>query len=145
MIPFLSMINNPIPLPEAKGIVTCEAGAKPKPHELTTAIALANAGYNIRFISNNKTIGMADCYVNNTIFEIKAPEGKSTACIERNLRKAVNHQSGNIIIDSFRVKNIQDRSIKNFLIERLKLKHGIKRILFVNRKRSVIDINKLIK
>ncbi len=127
-----------------KGIVTREAGAKPKPHEYATAEALADAGYNVRFIPSNGNIGMADCYVNDTIFEIKAPEGKTINCIERNLRKAVNHQSPNIVLDSFRIKNIQDRSIQSFLLERLKRRHGIQRILFVNRKRKVIDINRLL-
>lgn len=69
-------------------------------------------------------------YINNTIFEIKAPEGKTTTCVERNLRKAVDHQSSNIVIDSFRMKNIQDRSIQSFLIERLKRRHGVRRIIF---------------
>ncbi|MBQ3413348.1 hypothetical protein IJH33_00625 [Candidatus Saccharibacteria bacterium] len=87
---------------------------------------------------------MADCYVNNTIFEIKAPEGKTTDCIERNLRKAVDHQSPNVVLDSFRMKNIQDKSIQNFLLERLKRRHGIQRIIFVNRKREAIDINSLL-
>ena len=83
----------------------------PKPHEKKTAEALRNAGYKIIFIPSSTCIGMADCYINNTIFEIKAPEGKTTKCIERNLRKALNHQSPNIVVDSFRMKNIRDRSI----------------------------------
>ena len=87
-----------------KGTVTREGGAKPKPHEYITAEALADAGYNVRFIPSSTAIGMADCYLNNTIFEIKAPEGKTTKCIERNLRKAI----------------------------------------FVNRKREVVDINDLL-
>lgn len=138
------MRKNPRPSVAMKGIVTREAGAKPKPHEYATAEALADAGYNVRFIPSNGNIGMADCYVNDTIFEIKAPEGKTINCIERNLRKAVNHQSPNIVLDSFRIKNIQDRSIQSFLLERLKRRHGIQRILFVNRKRKVIDINRLL-
>ena len=138
------MKKNPKPLAIIKGTVTLEAGAKPKPHEYVTAEALADAGYNVRFIPSRIHMRMADCYVNNTIFEIKAPEGKTTACIERNLRKAVDHQSPNIVLDSFRMKNIQDRSVQNFLLERLKLRHGIQRIIFVNRKRKVIDINSLL-
>ena len=128
-----------------KGIVTREPGAKPKPHEYFTAEALADAGYNVRFIPSSVNMSMADCYINNTIFEIKAPEGKNTDCIERNLRKAVHHQSPNIVFDSFRIKNMQDRSIQSFLLERLRRGHGIQRILFVNRKREVIDINELLK
>ncbi len=127
-----------------KGTVTREGGAKPKPHEYVTAEALADAGYNVRFIPSSVNMGTADCYIDNTIFEIKAPEGKTTACVERNLRKAVDHQSVNVVLDSFRMKNIQDRSVQSFLLERLRLRHGIQRIIFVNRKREAIDINSLL-
>ena len=129
----------------SKGIITCEGGAKPKPHEYATAAALADYGYNVRFIPNSTVVSMADCYINGIIFEIKAPEGKTTDCVERNLRKALNHQSSNIVLDSFRMKNIQDRSIKSFLAERLRAKHGLRRIIFVNRRREVIDINKMLR
>ncbi|MBQ9403063.1 hypothetical protein IJU22_00615 [Candidatus Saccharibacteria bacterium] len=139
------MKKNPRPSITIKGVITQEDGAKPKPHEHITAEALADSGYNVRFIPSSVNIGMADCYVNNTIFEIKAPEGKTTACVERNLRKAVDHQSPNIVLDSFRMKNVQDKSIQNFLLERLKRRHGIQRIIFVNRKRKAIDINELLR
>ena len=51
-----------------KGTVSFENGAKPKPHEITTAMALADAGYNVRFIPSSTVVGMADIYLNNTIF-----------------------------------------------------------------------------
>ena len=137
------MKKNPTPS-TIKGIVTRESGARPKPHEYVTAEALADSGYNVRFIPSSTNISMADCYVNNTIFEIKAPEGKTTDCIERNLRKAIDHQSPNIVLDSFRMKSIQDKSIQSFLLARLKRGHGIQRIIFVNRKRKAIDINDLV-
>lgn len=70
------MKKNPKPFSTIKGTVTREGGAKPKPHEYITAEALADSGYNVRFIPSNMNIGMADCYINNTIFEIKAPEVK---------------------------------------------------------------------
>ena len=138
------MKKNPKPK-KTKGKISCEGGAKPKPHENRTAYALADAGYTVRFIPNSTIIGMADCYINGTIFEIKAPEGQTTNCIERNLRKALDHQSSNIVIDSFRMKNLQDKSIQNYLTERLRRKHGIQRIIFVNRKRKVVDINELVR
>lgn len=128
-----------------KGIVTREPGARPKPHEYFTAEALADAGYSVRFIPGNANMSTADCYINNTIFELKAPEGTSIKCVERNLRKAVNHQSPNVVIDSFRIKNIHDRSIQNYLIECLKRRHGVQRAIFVNRKREVVDINQLMR
>ncbi|MBR2998560.1 hypothetical protein IKF34_02185 [Candidatus Saccharibacteria bacterium] len=137
------MKNNPRPY--KKGTIICEDGAKPKPHEKITARALADAGYIIRFIPSSTVIGMADCYINNTIFEIKAPEGKTTDCIERNLRKAIDHQSSNIVLDAFRMKGTKDENIQSFLKTRLSMKHGIQRIIFINRKRQAIDINKLIR
>ena len=137
--------KNPQPKPFKKGNISCENGAKPKPHEWPTAYALADAGYDIRFIPNSKVIGMADSYINNTIFEFKAPEGKTINSVERNIRKALDHQSPNIVIDSFRIKNVQDRSIQSFLIGRLQRGHGIMRIFFIDRKRNVVDINKLVR
>lgn len=128
-----------------KGTVSFENGAKPKPHEIPTAMALADAGYNVRFIPSSTVVGMADVYLNNTIFEMKAPEGRNSNCIERNLRKALDHQSCNIVIDSFRMKDIRDHSIQNFLADRLRRGHGIKRLIFVNRKREVVDINEIVR
>lgn len=139
------MKKNPRPSVTIKGIVAREPGARPKPHEYFTAEALADAGYNVRFISDKTNMSIADCYINNTIFEIKAPEGKTVDCIERNLRKALDHQSPNIVVDSFRIKRLRDQSIQNFLLERLKYRHGIQRILFVNRRREVVDINGLLR
>lgn len=138
------MQKNPKPRKNVKGNITFENGARAKFHEMITAEALADFGYDVRFLPSNVNMGAADCYVNNTIFEIKAPEGKTTDCVERNIRKALDHQSPNIIIDSFRMKNIQDRSVQSFLAERLGRRHGIRRIIFVNRKREVVDINGLI-
>ncbi|MBR3594723.1 hypothetical protein IKL45_00585 [Candidatus Saccharibacteria bacterium] len=138
------MKNNPRPL-TIKGTISCEGGAKPKLHETTTAYALADAGYNVRFIPSSTIIGLADIYINNTIFEMKAPEGSTTKSIERNIVKAVHHQSGNIVIDTIRMKNVRDKSVQSFLVERLREGKGIQRILFVNRKREVIDINALMR
>ena len=139
------MRKNPKPSVAGKGVVTREAGAKPKPHEYVTAEALADAGYNVRFIQSSVNMSMADCYVNDTLFEMKAPEGRTIKCVERNLRKAVNHQAPNIVIDSFRVRDIQDRSIQSFLITCLRRGRGLQRVLFVNRKREVVDINQLLR
>ena len=127
-----------------KGNIIIEQGVNVWPHELHTATALANAGYDIRFIPENKTMGSADAYVNNTIFEFKAPEGSSAKSIQRNIVRAINHQSANIVIDSFRMKKIRDSSIQSFLISRLKKGKGIKRLLFVTKSGKVVDINDLV-
>ena len=128
-----------------KGNVTIEGGANVWPHELRTAIALANAGNNVRFIPANASLASADAYVNNTLFEFKSPEGSSINSVNNNLQKALRRQSKNIVIDSFRVKNVQDRSILHFLEGRLRQKQGIKRLLFVTRDGKVVDINAIVR
>ncbi len=87
---------------------------------------------------------MADCYINDTLFELKAPEGKSIKCVERNLVKAINHQSPNVVIDSFRIKNVQDRSFKVTCCLACGVGVGCDGYFFVNRQRKVIDINSLL-
>lgn len=133
------------PKNEIKGNVTIEGGANVWPHELHTAMALANAGYNVRFIPASISLASADAYVDNTLFEFKSPEGASVKSIDNNLQKALRRQSKNIVIDSFRVKNVQDRSILHFLEGRLRQKQGIRRLLFVTRDGKVIDINALVR
>ena len=128
-----------------KGMITIEEGANIWPHELHTATALANAGYTVRFIPNNASLASADAYVNNTLFEFKSPEGSSIKCVENNLQKALRRQSCNIVIDSSRLKHVQDRSVTHYLLERAKRKQGIKRLLHVTREGKVIDINELMR
>lgn len=128
-----------------KGTITIEEGANIWPHELHTATALANAGYTVRFIPNNASLASADAYVNNTLFEFKSPEGSSVKSIQRNLVKAFNRQSPNVVIDSSRMKNVKDASIRNYLVSRLKAGKGLKRLLFVTRTENVIDINELVR
>lgn len=53
--------------------------------------------------------------------------------------------SKNVVIDPFRVKNVQDRSILHFLEEKARRKQGIRRLIFVTREGKVIDINALVR
>lgn len=126
------------------GKITIEGGANVWPHEIETAKALVNIGLDVKFIPSNNSMCSADAYLNRTIFEFKAPEGTSIKSVERNLIKAINNQSPNVVLDSVRMKNVRDESIKNFLITKVREKRGLKRVYFVNRKREVIDINKIV-
>lgn len=133
------------PIKHSKGGYFVDGNADPKPHELAMAKALAKAGYIIRFLPNPTVIGTADAHIENTIFEFKAPEGSSVKSIERNIVKALNHQSTNIVIATFRMKNIQDRSAQNYLITLLKAGKGIQRLMLITRDNKVIDINALLR
>ena len=98
----------------------------------------------LKFIPRHNSLRTADAYIENTMFEFKSPEGSTIKCIENNLQKALRYQSRNIVMDSYRVKMVQDRSIRNYLVTRMRQKRGIKRLFFVNRAGEVIDISKLI-
>lgn len=124
------------------GKIIIEPGVKNVlPWEMHSALALKEAGYTVRFIPKHDSARTADAFLDDTQFEFKSPEGSNIKSIENNLQKALRYQSKNIVIDSCRVKNLQDRSIQNYLIARLKRKKGIKRIIFVTRNGKVIDIN----
>lgn len=111
------------------------------PWKMHSALALKEADYTVRFIPKHDSARTADAFLDDTQFEFKSPEGSNIKGIENNLQKALRYQSKNIVIDSCRVKNLQDRSIQNYLIARLKRKKGIKRLIFITRNGKVIDIN----
>lgn len=114
------------------------------PHEINTALALGKAGYKVVFLKPHNDLKTADAYANGIQSEFKSSEGSKSRTIEHVIKKAAK-QSENLVFDSCRMKNIRDQSIQNFLIKLLKTNRiGIKRILFVNRNRDVVDINKLI-
>lgn len=116
------------------------------PHERVTAKALAQSGYNIEFrISKNKAfIKSPDILIDNTLWEMKSPVSNKLAAVERNLKKA-HRQSENIVFDSLRMAKLPDISIRRELIKQFKLTRNIRRLLFVNKKRAVIDIGRLTK
>ena len=128
-----------------KGRIVISPGVKNiLPWEIHSAIALKEIGYIVTFVPAHNSLRSADAYLNNTLFEFKSPEGSTIKCVENNLQKALRYQSKNIVIDSIRMKKVQDRSIKNYLIAKMKRKHGIKRLIFVTRAGEAIDIGNLI-
>lgn len=126
------------------GKVIIPAGVSPWGHELKTAHALARAGHIVEFvpICNGHKIKTADVMINGTCYEMKSPQTDKLSAVERNLKRATK-QSGNIIIDAHRMNKLHDSTVQRFLIQKLKQQKTIKKILFVNRKREVIDISGL--
>ena len=128
-----------------KGVISIEGGVNIWPHELHIATALVNAGHNVRFIPAHNSIRSADAYVDNTIFEFKSPEGSNIRAVERNIVKAINHQSPNVAISTLRMKKIKDRSVKNYLVANYSRLKGIKHLIFVTRDGVAIDINDIVR
>lgn len=114
-------------------------------HELRTAQALVKSGFTVEFIENSPRHQhkSPDIILGGLKWEIKSPKTDKLSAIERNLKRA-SKQSENIVIDSQRMSKLHDNTIQRKLTEKLKTQKAIKHILFVNRKRQVIDIGKLI-
>jgi len=128
-----------------QGKIIEPAGCNIHDHEQQTARALVNAGYTVRFIPESKRDGdnSPDILMNGELWEMKSPNTDKLNQIKNNLKRA-RRQSQNVIIDSQRVKYIPDQIIQKFLVARYKEQKTIKGLLFVNRKRKVIDITKLV-
>jgi hypothetical protein len=112
------------------------------PHEIKTAQALAGVGYSIEFIrsSTRNREHSADAYLDGIKFEFKSPKSSKMDAVERNLKRATK-QSCNIVLDSRRIKRVPDAAIQRELSAQLSKSKVIKRILFVNRHGTVIDIS----
>ena len=128
------------PVTNIPGVVTIEGVVNVWDHELFIAKALVAAGHNVRFIPAHNEVHSADAYVDNTIFEFKSPEGSTIRSVERNILKAINRQSANVVICTIRMKKIQDRSVIKYLSTNYPRFRGIKRLIFVNREGKAIDI-----
>ena len=114
-------------------------------HELDTARALANHGYEVEFLrtSNMPRHKTPDILMDGLQWELKSPRTDKLSAIERNLKRA-SKQSQNIITDTHRLQRLHDASVQKLLIQKLRGQKTIQRLLLVNRKREVIDIASLI-
>jgi hypothetical protein len=128
-----------------KGEIRIPAGVNVWKHELSTANALAQAGYIVEFLPTKdiKDMKSPDILMDGEKWELKAPKTDKLSAIERNLKRATK-QSGNVVIDSHRLQKIHDSTVQMFLLQKFKQQKTIKKLLFVDRKHQVIDISKLI-
>lgn len=126
----------------SRGKVVVPANANPWPHELRVAKILALAGHAVKFIpeSNAKT---ADVLLDGIEFEIKSPKSANANSLEHILKKAIK-QSCNIIIDTSRMKNIRDDNTRRFLINQVKIRKQIKKLIMVTKQGQIIDISALV-
>jgi hypothetical protein len=128
-----------------KGEIRIPAGINVWKHELSTANALAEAGFIVEFLPTKdiKNAKSPDILMDGEKWDLKAPMTDKLSASERNLKRATK-QSINIIIDSRRLRKIHDSTVQNFLLQKFKQQKTIKKLFFINRKHQVIDISKLI-
>ena len=115
---------------------------KPWPHELRVAKILADAGYIVEFLPTgpHKT---ADILLDGIEFEIKTPEKFNPNTLDHTIRRAI-RQSPNLIIDTSRLKYIDEVKTKRFLVGQAHKAKMLKRMLMLTNHGQIIDIFTLV-
>lgn len=124
-----------------RGRIITPADANPWPHEERVAKILALAGHYVEFIPES-SIKTPDIYLDHTMYEIKSPVSDKVNAVERNITRALT-KCPNIIFDSSRMR-VRDDQIMKELIKRRKAGKGVRKILFINKRGMIIDIDALI-
>lgn len=124
-----------------KGMIIIEPGVDVWPHEKRTAEALAASGVTVRFLrkKNGDHVRTPDVVIDGQAWEMKSPQSSDMDKIRKNLRKALG-QSANIVFDSQRIKSVPDLKVERELRKQAAAIRQIRRLLFVNKRREVVDI-----
>ena len=122
------------------GKIIVENGAYPEPHEIYTATVLAKERGDIVFVAPVFDLKRKnpDIKMQGLFWEMKASKTSKISGLEQCLKRAT-RQSGNIIIDSYRIKKLSDNKVECFL-ETQKDRRVIKKLIFINKRRKIIDI-----
>ena len=125
-----------------RGKVLIPGGVQPWPHELRVANILALAGHTVEFLpkTNMKT---AEILLDGAAYEIKSPKSVNSNTLEHILKKALK-QSSNIIIDTLRMKNAHDDNTRRFLINQVRIRKQIKKLIMISKQGQIIDISSLV-
>ena len=118
-----------------RGNITLVDGARPWPHEMETAHALADDGRDVELIDKaggESNDGSADARMDGLVWEMKAPKSDKLAMVQKNIRRAL-HKSPNVIFDSRRMKRLPDKAIEREVRKWAAELKTCKHLLYVNR------------
>lgn len=85
----------------------------------------------------------ADILLDGAAYEIKSPKSVNSNTLEHILKKALK-QSSNIIIDTLRMKNAHDDNTRRFLINQVRIRKQIKKLIMISKQGQIIDISSLV-
>lgn len=85
----------------------------------------------------------ADILLDGAAYEIKSPKSVNSNTLEHILKKALK-QSSNIIIDTLRMKNALDDNTRRFLINQVRIRKQIKKLIMISKQGQIIDISSLV-
>lgn len=126
------------------GHILIPGGMKPQPetHELETADVFARTGKDVEFIPPRRMRGskMPDIKMDGVLWEMKSPTGSGKKTIQDQIKRAM-RQSKNIILDGRRTK-LTDEYIVKELQKQVALSRSIKRLIFISKTDTIIDIQR---
>ena len=113
-----------------------------KPHEESTALHLAQFGFNVDFIMPRNTYKSksADFLVNGAVWETKSPEGGGNSTVGRQFHEA-SKQADRLILDLRRIKLPADKA-KRQALARFEKAVNIKRLLLITKEGRLLDIKR---
>ncbi len=111
------------------------------PHEMDTARAIADYGYDVEFVPQAKgdRAKSADFVADGVLWEVKSPSSGKLKVVEKHLRSAL-HQSRDIVFDSRRMKGLSNDRILSEVAKWGASLHHIRRLLYVDKTGSVVKI-----
>lgn len=127
------------------GIIVVPPGVFVDVHEKLAVDFLASElGYDVTFLAPNRRKGAKtpDIEMNDLVWEIKCPKGKSSRTIENNLRLALK-QSPNIVLDLRRMDGrIPTRKLLNEAERQFSLTKSVKHVIVITRQEERIDFKR---
>jgi hypothetical protein len=127
------------------GLIVVPPGVFIDRHEKLAVDFLAvKLGYNITFLSPNRRKGAktSDMEMNDLLWEIKSPRGKSSRTIENNLRLAL-RQSSNIILDLRRMDGrIPTKKLLAESERQFNLTKSMRRLIVITRQEEHVDFER---
>lgn len=124
-----------------QGKITAPSNLNIPEHEMATARAIADCGYDVDFIERMQSnrAKSADFVANHVVWEVKSPTSDNLRVIQKRLREAL-HQSRDIIFDSRRMSHLSDEQIRAEVEKWATNLTHIRRLLYVNRRSEVVKI-----
>lgn len=111
------------------------------PHEMDTARALADAGYNVEFVrrSEGNRVTSADLVLDGVTWEVKSPTSDNIRVVQKHIRAAL-HQSRDIIFDSRRMTKLSDETIMHEVRKWVNSLPYVRRLMYISRNGEVVKI-----
>lgn len=124
-----------------QGKITAPSSLNIQGHEMDTARALADYGYDVEFVPRIRgdRAKSADFIADGVLWEVKSPTSDNLRVVQKRLREAL-HQSRDVVFDSRRMKRLSNRQIQSEVEKWARNLSYLRRLLYVNRSGEVIKI-----